>query len=485
MGMNFTYRVLLSTLLLGMATGAVAQPLFTGTYPARVASYLANDSITRSRSATAPFAIGEIIVTGNKKTKPYIIERELPFHRGDTVNLPELVKGFEIARQQLMNTTLFNDVVVSLKAFRGYTVDVQIDVRERWYIFPLPYFKPVDRNLAEWFKQDLSFERVNYGFKFNYNNFTGRNDKLKVWLITGYTKQMQFQYEQPYADRSLKHGYKLNFTYAYTREINFRTIGNEQAFSDTLGGLRRYNAYVEYLYRPGLRTFNSFRLGWIQEEVEDRLLKVNPDYFGNGLKRVSYPEFQYKQNYYKVDYIPFPLTGWMSEISFLKKGINKDMNLWQLGGKYQQSWKLAPKTWYALQSIGVLRVPFKQPYVNQRLFGYNDMYLRGLENYVVDGVGGILLRQSLRYQVLKFNWYTGLKSRGHAMIPFRFYARLFGDLGYAHNPANPENSLTNRTLYTAGIGLDMVTFYDFVLRVDYGFNQLGENGLFLHIKTDF
>lgn len=485
MGMNFTYRVLLSVLLPAMATGAVAQPLFTGTYPSRVSSYLANDSISHSRSATAPFTIGEIIVTGNKKTKPYIIERELPFQRGDTVNLPELVKGFEIARQQLMNTTLFNDVVVSLKAFRGYTVDIQIDVRERWYIFPLPYFKPVDRNLAEWFKKDLSFERVNYGFKFNYNNFTGRNDKLRIWLITGYTKQMQFQYEQPNADPSLKHGYKLNFSYGYTREINFRTINNEQAFSDTLGGLRRYNASVEYLYRPGLRSFHSFRLGWIQEEVEDRVLNLNPEYFGNGLHRVSYPEFQYKHNYFKVDYIPFPLSGWMSEISFQKKGINKDMNLWQLAGKYQQTWKLAPKTWYALQTIGVLRVPFKQPYVNQRLFGYNDMYLRGLENYVVDGVGGVLLRQSLRYQVLKFDWHTGLRSRGHALIPFRFYARLFSDLGYAHNPSNPENSLTNRTLYTGGIGLDMVTFYDFVLRLDYGFNQLGENGLFLHIKTDF
>jgi hypothetical protein len=65
----------------------------------------------------------------------------LPFRSGDSIYLPELVKRFEIARQQLMNTTLFVDVVVALKSFRGYEVDVQIEVKERWYIFPIPYVK--------------------------------------------------------------------------------------------------------------------------------------------------------------------------------------------------------------------------------------------------------------------------------------------------------------------------------------------------------
>ena len=79
-----------------------------------------------------------------------------------------------------------------------------IDVKERWYIFPIPYFKPVDRNLSEWVKQGYGFDRVNYGFKLSYYNFTGRNDKLKFWLITGYTKQIQFQYDLPYIDKSTK-----------------------------------------------------------------------------------------------------------------------------------------------------------------------------------------------------------------------------------------------------------------------------------------
>ena len=63
--------------------------------------------------------IGEIFIAGNRKTKTYIIERELPFKRGDSVRLAELVKAFEYARDRLINTRLFVDVVISLKRFPG------------------------------------------------------------------------------------------------------------------------------------------------------------------------------------------------------------------------------------------------------------------------------------------------------------------------------------------------------------------------------
>ncbi|HLA51786.1 MAG TPA: POTRA domain-containing protein, partial [Flavitalea sp.] len=57
------------------------------------------------------FVVGEIIVTGNKRTKDYVIARELPFKSGDSINLTDLVKQFEIARQQLINTKLFTEAV--------------------------------------------------------------------------------------------------------------------------------------------------------------------------------------------------------------------------------------------------------------------------------------------------------------------------------------------------------------------------------------
>ena len=433
-----------------------------------------------------PFVVGDIIIEGNKKTKPYIIERELPFKTGDSIYLPDLVKGFEISRQQLINTSLFNEVVISLKSFRGYVVDILIQVKERWYIFPLPYLKPIDRNLNEWAKQGYGLDRVNYGFKFTYNNFTGRNDKLKLWLITGYTQRIEFQYDQPYADKSLKHGYRVGFSYSFNREINYATIDNQQVFVDSLrNGIRQWAGHIDWTYRPGLRTVHSFSLSYTHQEVDSGITYLNPKYYNYGRTSVSFPELVYNINYVNVDYRAFPLTGWQAEGTIVKRGFNNAMNMWQMSANATKGWALTKKDFFSWNGVGMLRFPFNQPYINQRMFGYGSMYLRGLENYVIDGSAGILTRQSYRHQLAKFSVPTYLKSKSHDHIPFRIYARLFGDLGYSYNKNFTNNSLTNRTLYTYGAGVDVVSFYDFVLRLDYSFNQLGQKGLFLHIKNDF
>jgi outer membrane protein assembly factor BamA len=450
-------------------------------------SVKANLTVLNHPDQSAPFMIGKFYIEGNKRTKSYMIERELPFKSGDSINLPDLVKGFEIARRQLFNTGLFNDVVVALKSFRGYEVDIIIQVKERWYTFPIPYLKPVDRNLSEWARQGYGVDRLNYGIKFTQYNFSGRNDKLKIWLLTGYTKQIQFQYDQPYADKTLKHGYSVGVMYSFNREINYATINNQQAFTDSLtDGIKRWGASIEYTYRPGLRTFHGIRLSLSRQQVDSQLLDLNPKYFTAAHhSAITYPELAYTLKYVNVDYIHFPLTGWMGEFGFLKRGIQKDMDMWQLQAKVTKGWQIAKKFFYSWQGNGVLRVPFDQPYINYRMFGYGDLFLRGLERYVIDGVAAAMVRNSLRYEVLRFNIRTHLKSRTHDRIPFKIYARTFTDMGYTYNKNFTNNSLTNRMLYTGGAGVDIVTFYDFILRLDYSFNQLGENGLFLHIKNDF
>lgn len=127
------------------------------------------------------YVVGDIVITGNKKTKDLIILREIPFKKGETYTLAVLVRKFEDARRQLMNTALFHNVIVAAKSFDGNKVNVTVDLKERWYLFPLPYLKPVDRNLNQWIiEQKASLSRVNYGAKLLYNNATGRNDKLRL-----------------------------------------------------------------------------------------------------------------------------------------------------------------------------------------------------------------------------------------------------------------------------------------------------------------
>ncbi|MGH2564628.1 MAG: POTRA domain-containing protein, partial [Ginsengibacter sp.] len=183
------------------------------------------------RPSSALFVVRNIFITGNKKTRSDIILRELPFKSGDRYLLQDIVAKFQLARQQLMNTALFHDVVVALKSFEGYNVDVIIEVRERWYLFPIPYFKPVDRNFNQWLvEQKANLSRVDYGLKVLYNNATGRNDKFRFWFITGYTHQLSFDYDRLYIDKALKWGMEVKFAVGKTREVNYNTIDNKQAF---------------------------------------------------------------------------------------------------------------------------------------------------------------------------------------------------------------------------------------------------------------
>lgn len=445
-----------------------------------------------SSITVSPVTINKIIITGNKKTKSYVILRELTFKEGDVLTVQDLVSKFEYARHQLYNTRLFNDVVVALKGFNGFLADVEINVKERWYIFPLPYFKPVDRNLAAWAEKGYSLDRLNYGLKFSYYNFTGRNDKLKAWLISGYQRQIQLSYEQPYADNTLKHGYSAGFSYAKFKEINAYTFNNQQFFlkADSIPYAGKYldeqlNVFVGYSYRPAIKTRHSVKLGFGYNKIDSAVTEVNPKYFRNNKRNIYYPELSYVIDYNNSDYVAYPLKGLLFEAGIIKKGLSSDLNLLEIYGKGTRGWQTGKKTYYGLQGFFSLKLPFDQPFYTTKAMGYGDLYLRGLEKYVIDGVTTLMARNTLRREMLSFSLPTYLPSKSHDRIPFKIYLKAYGDLGYVHNKNFTQNSLVNRMLYTAGAGLDIVTLYDVVLRFEYSFNQLGENGLFLHFKNEF
>jgi outer membrane protein assembly factor BamA len=448
-------------------------------------------SICLFAQSPQPFIVGSITVKGNKKTRTYIVLRELSFHSGDTISLADLVKGFRTAHDRLVNTHLFNDVVIYLKGFRGYIADVGIDVKERWYIFPLPYFKPVDRNFSAWAQKDYSLSRVNYGAKFTHYNFTGRNDQLTAWLITGYTRQFELYYNQPYADNALKHGFGFGFNFAQQREVDAFTVNNSQGFinSDTLSYAGKYLSRLlsfsaRYFYRPGLKVRHTVNLNIVSTSIDSAVTVRNPHYFNNDRRSVVYPELIYTFNYTDVDYVSYPLNGIIFETSLTRRGINPDMNLWQLSTRLVRSWPLARKWWFGIQNIDVLKLPLSQPFYNQGLIGYGDLYLRGLDRYVFDGTAGAVLKNTLYRELVNFD-IPLVRGSAHDHIPLRIYATAFSDYGYAYNRDFKGNSLVNRMLYTAGFGIDIVTFYDLSFKFDYSFNQLGQNGLFLHIRNDF
>ena len=158
------------------------------------------------------------------------------------MQLESLSKDLEIAKQQLVNTSLFLDVSVYIENRYDQFVFITVYVKERWYIFPLPYFKYIDPNFNTWWvTYNHSLKRTNYGVKFLHNNISGRNDKFTAWLITGYSQQIALKYERPFFDKQLKNGYSLYTSYSNQRELNYGTDSSKQQFfrPDSLFFVRR------------------------------------------------------------------------------------------------------------------------------------------------------------------------------------------------------------------------------------------------------
>jgi outer membrane protein assembly factor BamA len=463
-----------------------------------------NDTIPFSKPDTLPsgviivpptqgrqYIVGDIFISGNKITKPFIITRELQFKSGDSLTLQQLTYYFASGREHLINTRLFNDVIISLKEFRGYFVDVNIDVKERWYLFPLPYVRPVDRNFTAWAQQGYSLSRFDYGLKYSQYNFTGRNDNLRVWLITGYSREIEMAYDRPNTGKNMIHGFGGGFLISGLQQLDAITTNNQQVFvnADTLQNAGKYlqtqlTFSLRYYYRPAIRTKHFFRISFNQLKIDSSLLLINPNYFLNNRLSVVYSEFFYSLNYNNIDYVPYPTKGILFESSILQRGISAEMNMTQLIARSTEAFSFAPKMYFVTQNFGLIRLPFKQPFYNQSLLGYGDYYMRGLEKYVVDGVGLLLDRNTVMRELAHFN-IPFLPNTAHDHIPFRIYVKTYVDLGYVFNRYNNLNSLQNTMLYTYGAGVDIVTFYDFVFRIEYSINQLGEKGLFFHIRNDF
>jgi hypothetical protein len=169
-----------------------------------------------------------------------------------------------------------------------------------------------------------------------------------------------------------------------------------------------------------------------------------------------------------------------------RRGLGSDINLWQLTAKGSGMWQLGDKYFFNLRVAGGLKLPFKQPYINQQFLGWNDMFLQGYEYYVINGVAGGYAKVIFSREIINTNFHIPsgkIEKLNH--IPFRLYAKIYGNTGYVHNPEPGDNLLCNRMLYSAGIGVDLVTFYDFIIRFEWSFNQLGQNDLYLHRKNYF
>lgn len=458
--------------------------------------------IIRQFPDSTELIIRSVTINGYKRTKDYIILREVPFRAGTKFLSNQLEAIIEQARMNVFNTQLFLEVIPRITSWDDRHVDILFDVKERWYIFPSPYFKLVDRNPNQWLvEQGGSLERVNYGLKLNWDNVSGRRDKLNFNFINGYTREYSVFYEQPYADKKLENGFLGGIFYKQSRQMAYATDSNKQVFFPV--GNAQINAFIRttvkveagFTIRKGINHRHAFRLSFVDELIPDTIAAIIANnavkgylpYFTDNKSRQRFGEFVYTYQYFNANNNVYPWKGFLFSGSFTQRGLGaKGMNMWQFQGKGGKFFQLSKKTSTSIVGYYMVKVPFKQPMYNMAALGYGDWFLRGLEYYVIDGVQAGILKGTFRQELANINVPTFIiKNEKYRKIPFKIIAKIYGDIGASHLPTVSNSILNNRFLYTYGSGIDVLSYYDFVARFEYSFNQLGQKGLFLHMRRDF
>lgn len=433
--------------------------------------------------------ISDIDIIGNKVTKPSIVFRELTFSPGDTVSIATLNETLRYCRENILNTDLFNFVDFKLEDDTNCNncKILIINVVERWYFWPIPYIAYADRNLNSWY-ETKNFARLSYGFDLVYYNMWGLMHELDFTLIGGYNQQFSITYDIPYITERQCFGLMMSGGFKRDKEVALKTEYDKVVYFKEENGFTRqsYYAYLQPYYRFGYRDRLFLKLQYNSDRFSDSIMSLNPDYSFE-VSDIQYFSMSLVMKHDYRDDNNYPLDGHYLELDFTKFGPsfdNEELNIFYGKVTFDFYTKIYGRLYWASNVTTRIGNTNDVPYFLTDGLGYKNDFVRSYERYVVNAMNFALMKNNLKIAILNptVAYLPLIKNEKFGKIHFALYFNVFFDMAYTWNMQNdPTSVLQNSLLFGTGVGIDFVTYYDKVLRVEYGINGLGESGLFLHL----
>ncbi len=446
-----------------------------------------------SQEEPADFIIADIRIEGNKRTKDYVILRELEFQEGDHISYSEEEELWVENENRLLSTSLFTHVDISRE--QGSQI-VTIQIQENWFIYPNFIFELADRNFNVWWnEQGKALDRVNIGGRINWLNVSGHRDRLKLTAQVGYTRRIDLEYGFPYVNKAKTLGISAAVVYTENDEIGYETIGNKTVFysgEDDRIVLRRFRVASWVNYRPKLYGNHFVKLEFHRNTIDDIVAQeLNPDYFLNSVSTLRFFKLEYDFSFDKRRFTFYPEGGYSYGVSVQKEGLgifNEYSNLLvEVRGEHYTNIKdkiiianlVKLKTNLIRDQIG---------FANNTGLGYNGNLVSGYELFVVDGTDFTLTKSSVRWKMVdELLHLDGLMPlRQFKKMNIKAYLSFNMDTGYVNEPTYREtNFLNNRLLFGYGPGIDIILFNTHLFSFEYSFNHLGQSALFFSNSVSF
>ncbi len=446
--------------------------------------------------------IADAEIAGNKLTKPSIIIRELDFRIGDSLatfqkgakvnfndlnfypgDSSELRLRMNYSRENLINTKLFLTVDLSLKKISNNQYALLIDVTERqyWWLFPVPKLNAP--NFNEWIR-DIDWSYLSMGVFFSHNNLFGLSHQTSVIALAGKTWAIAMGYKIPWIGKGKKIGLTMTAGYTNMYYVEYASVDNKRQMLYAPNSSQIAMVGAKLTLRPGLYNYGTIKLTGEYIKVSDSIIKLDSSYLA-GNKKSNISLSLYADYYYDTrNSHSYPLKGNMLRVFVNKVGlglVSKDIDLFYYGVDFH-FYQTINRKWYVAEMFKAENSAGEHsPYYYQLSMSSGNDFIRGFDLYTLKGDQMYYCRNNIKYELIKPSLKKvkeGQEKNKFKAIQYAFYLNAFADAGYVVNKFTDVNPYNNKFLFSWGLGIDFVTYYDLVIRFEYAFTSIGTNGFF-------
>jgi outer membrane protein assembly factor BamA len=438
--------------------------------------------------------VQQINIEGNHITSKKVIYRELVFKINDFVARKDIESIKQTSINNLTKTSLFNFIEVNTLEISSGVLIIEVKLTERWFVWPTGYLNQTDRNFNEWWRhKDLN--ELEYGIGIKVNNFRGMGETLEMKYHIGSINRYDFEYDGIHLDRSEHHLLSLHTAFIAQGNVPWVIESNKQIILKSSSKLLNSVVVgIKYTYRREYFNFHTLGIGFTDNRAADTILKLNPYFFGYNNHIQRYFEIGYEFTRDTRDSHFYPKTGYLIKAGIIKKGLgisHDEYNSIDLSAELFEYRKIIDRLYVASGLLCTSTSNNEHVFYSQTGLGYLQ-YVRGFEYYVANGDKTMLFKGLLNFEllpkkVLNLKFWPFRKAYQFNKIPLEIYTNVFFDAGYVYDKTGVyrqyNNTLVNKAIYSTGIGMDFITYYDKILRFDYAFTSIGGHGLFVHWKA--
>ena len=292
-------------------------------------------------------------------------------------------------------------------------------------------------------------------------------------------------YHIPWIGKGQKKGITFVGGYNNLAVVEYASVQNKRQMLYANNSYNTTFLAARMTFRPGLYHYNTIKLTAEYVTISDSLFKLNPSFLA-GDKKWNSSLSLYMDYYYDTrNNKSYPLEGSLLKVFVDKKGLgifSKDVNLFYYGIDFHFYQQLNKK-WYVAEMVKASNSAGENaPYYYQQSLMHKKDFIRGYDLYTLKGDQMYYFRSNIKYELVKPNIKKvkeGQEKNKFKALQYAFYLNAFADFGYITNHFTENNPYNNKGLYSWGLGLDFVTYYDMVLRFEYAFTSIGTNGFYI------